>query len=101
MYWVDGDGEWHDGNHWAAEVVDEIFRGMNRVQQQQEVAGSLLEDLEEARLLVDDIGDQLPMRANEDVGLIEQEPSVRLSDHFLDGRITTPAKAIVPPEIAA
>ncbi len=26
-----------DGNHWAAEVIDESFRGMNRVQQQRSV----------------------------------------------------------------
>lgn len=30
-----------DGNHWAAEVIDESFRGMNRVQQQRAVYGSL------------------------------------------------------------
>ena len=30
-----------DGNHWAAEVVDESFRGMNRVQQQRAVYASL------------------------------------------------------------
>jgi stress-induced morphogen len=30
-----------DGNHWAAEVVDEAFRGMNRVQQQRAVYQSL------------------------------------------------------------
>lgn len=26
-----------DGNHWAAEVIDESFRGLNRVQQQRAV----------------------------------------------------------------
>ena len=26
-----------DGNHWAAEVIDESFKGMNRVQQQRAV----------------------------------------------------------------
>jgi len=30
-----------DGNHWAAEVVDESFRGQNRVQQQRAVYASL------------------------------------------------------------
>lgn len=30
-----------DGNHWAAEVIDESFRGMNRVQQQRAVYTSL------------------------------------------------------------
>ena len=30
-----------DGNHWAAEVIDESFRGMNRVAQQRAVYASL------------------------------------------------------------
>jgi stress-induced morphogen len=30
-----------DGNHWAAEVIDESFKGMNRVQQQRAVFASL------------------------------------------------------------
>ena len=30
-----------DGNHWAAEVIDESFRGLNRVQQQRMVYASL------------------------------------------------------------
>jgi stress-induced morphogen len=30
-----------DGNHWAAEVIDASFKGMNRVQQQRAVYGSL------------------------------------------------------------
>lgn len=30
-----------DGNHWAAEVVDESFKDMNRVQQQRAVYASL------------------------------------------------------------
>lgn len=30
-----------DGNHWAAEVVDESFRDLNRVQQQRAVYASL------------------------------------------------------------
>ena len=30
-----------DGNHWAAEVIDESFRGLNRVQQQRAVYQSL------------------------------------------------------------
>lgn len=30
-----------DGNHWAAEVIDASFAGMNRVQQQRAVYASL------------------------------------------------------------
>ena len=30
-----------DRNHWAAEVIDESFKGMNRVQQQRAVYASL------------------------------------------------------------
>ncbi len=30
-----------DGNHWAAEVIDGSFRGMNRVQQQRAVYAAL------------------------------------------------------------
>jgi stress-induced morphogen len=30
-----------DGNHWAAEVIDARFRGMNRVQQQRAVYAAL------------------------------------------------------------
>ncbi len=30
-----------DGNHWALEVVDESFRGQNRVQQQRAVYAAL------------------------------------------------------------
>lgn len=30
-----------DGNHYAAEVIDESFRGMNRVQQQRSVYSAL------------------------------------------------------------
>ncbi|GGD34440.1 BolA/IbaG family iron-sulfur metabolism protein [Sinisalibacter lacisalsi] len=30
-----------DGNHWAAEVIDESFRGLNRVQQQRKVYAAL------------------------------------------------------------
>ena len=30
-----------DGNHWAAEVVDESFRGQNRIQQQRAVYAAL------------------------------------------------------------
>ena len=30
-----------DGNHYSAEIVDESFRGMNRVQQQRAVFASL------------------------------------------------------------
>ena len=34
-----------DGNHWAAEVVDESFRGQNRVQQQRAVYAALKEQM--------------------------------------------------------
>jgi stress-induced morphogen len=34
-----------DGNHYAAEVIDESFRGMNRVQQQRAVYGALKEKM--------------------------------------------------------
>jgi len=30
-----------DGNHWSAEVIDESFRGQNRVQQQRAVYAAL------------------------------------------------------------
>ena len=30
-----------DGNHWAAEVIDVSFKGMNRVQQQRAVYASM------------------------------------------------------------
>lgn len=30
-----------DGNHWAAEVIDESFQGQNRVQQQRAVYAAL------------------------------------------------------------
>ena len=30
-----------DGNHWAAEVIDASFKGMNRVQQQRAVYAAL------------------------------------------------------------
>ena len=30
-----------DGNHWAAEVIDDSFKGLNRVQQQRAVYASL------------------------------------------------------------
>lgn len=30
-----------DGNHWAAEVIDASFKGMNRVQQQRAVFAAL------------------------------------------------------------
>jgi stress-induced morphogen len=35
-----------DGNHWAAEVIDESFRGQNRVQQQRAVYASLKDKME-------------------------------------------------------
>jgi stress-induced morphogen len=34
-----------DGNHWAAEVIDESFRGQNRVQQQRAVYAALKEKM--------------------------------------------------------
>ncbi|PKP79514.1 MAG: BolA family transcriptional regulator [Alphaproteobacteria bacterium HGW-Alphaproteobacteria-2] len=38
-----------DGNHYAAEVVDESFRGMNRVQQQRAVYAALKAKMEGSR----------------------------------------------------
>ena len=38
-----------DGNHWAAEVIDESFRGMNRVQQQRAVYAALKGKMDGAR----------------------------------------------------
>ncbi|MBK1635027.1 BolA/IbaG family iron-sulfur metabolism protein [Rhodovulum adriaticum] len=35
-----------DGNHYAAEVIDETFRGMNRVQQQRAVYAALKEQMD-------------------------------------------------------
>ena len=35
-----------DGNHFAAEVIDESFRGKNRVQQQRAVYAALKEQME-------------------------------------------------------
>ncbi|RME17545.1 MAG: BolA family transcriptional regulator [Alphaproteobacteria bacterium] len=35
-----------DGRHWAAEVIDESFRGMNRVQQQRAVYATLKSKME-------------------------------------------------------
>lgn len=37
-----------DGNHYAAEVIDESFKGMNRVQQQRAVYAALKEQMEGA-----------------------------------------------------
>lgn len=34
-----------DGNHWAAEVIDESFRGQNRVQQQRAVYAALKDEM--------------------------------------------------------
>ena len=34
-----------DGNHYAAEVIDESFRGKNRVQQQRAVYSALKEEM--------------------------------------------------------
>ena len=38
-----------DGNHYAAEVVDESFRGMNRVQQQRAVYAALKDKMAGSR----------------------------------------------------
>ena len=38
-----------DGNHYAAEVIDESFRGQNRVQQQRAVYGALKGKMDGAR----------------------------------------------------
>ncbi len=38
-----------DGNHYAAEVIDESFRGMNRVQQQRAVYAALKGKMDGAR----------------------------------------------------
>ncbi|MCQ0969975.1 BolA family transcriptional regulator [Paracoccus sp. TK19116] len=38
-----------DGNHYAAEVVDESFRGLNRVQQQRAVYAALKEKMAGSR----------------------------------------------------
>jgi stress-induced morphogen len=35
-----------DGNHYAAEVIDESFRGLNRVQQQRAVYAALRDKME-------------------------------------------------------
>lgn len=37
-----------DGNHWAAEVIDESFRGLNRVQQQRAVYAALKDKMDGA-----------------------------------------------------
>jgi stress-induced morphogen len=37
-----------DGNHYAAEVIDESFRGQNRVQQQRAVYGALKDKMDGA-----------------------------------------------------
>lgn len=34
-----------DGNHWAAEVIDDSFRGKNRVEQQRAVYAALKEKM--------------------------------------------------------
>ena len=38
-----------DGNHYAAEVIDESFKGMNRVQQQRAVYAALKGKMDGAR----------------------------------------------------
>ncbi|GHG95233.1 BolA/IbaG family iron-sulfur metabolism protein [Pseudodonghicola xiamenensis] len=39
-----------DGNHWAAEVVDESFRGQSRVQQQRAVNAAVKSEIDSGRL---------------------------------------------------
>lgn len=39
-----------DGNHWAAEVVDESFRDMNRVQQQRAVNATVRAQIDSGEL---------------------------------------------------
>lgn len=39
-----------DRNHWAAEVIDESFRGLNRVQQQRIVNASLKAKMDSGEL---------------------------------------------------
>ena len=39
-----------DGNHWAAEVIDESFRGMNRVQQQRAVNATVKPQIDSGEL---------------------------------------------------
>ena len=39
-----------DGNHWAAEVIDESFRGQSRVQQQRAVNAAVKSEIDSGRL---------------------------------------------------
>ncbi|MGD9864723.1 MAG: BolA/IbaG family iron-sulfur metabolism protein [Pseudodonghicola sp.] len=39
-----------DGNHWAAEVIDESFRGQSRVQQQRAVNAAVKAEIDSGRL---------------------------------------------------
>ncbi|MDV7271494.1 BolA/IbaG family iron-sulfur metabolism protein [Thioclava sp. A2] len=39
-----------DGNHWAAEVIDESFRGKNRVQQQRMVNAAVKSKMDSGEL---------------------------------------------------
>lgn len=39
-----------DGNHWAAEVIDESFRGQSRVQQQRAVNAAVKTEIDSGRL---------------------------------------------------
>ncbi len=39
-----------DGNHWAAEVVDKCFHGMNRVQQQRAVNATVKPQIDSGEL---------------------------------------------------
>lgn len=41
-----------DGNHYAAEVIDASFRGMNRVQQQRAVYAALKEQMDGADAVI-------------------------------------------------
>ncbi|MCE8506988.1 BolA family transcriptional regulator [Ruegeria pomeroyi] len=39
-----------DGNHWAAEVVDESFRGQSRIQQQRAVNAAVKPEIDSGKL---------------------------------------------------
>lgn len=39
-----------DGNHWAAEVIDESFKGKSRIQQQRAVNATVKPEIDSGRL---------------------------------------------------
>ncbi|KUJ85836.1 ATP-binding protein [Ruegeria marisrubri] len=39
-----------DGNHWAAEVIDESFRGKSRIQQQRAVNAAVKSEIDSGKL---------------------------------------------------